>query len=425
MTKFVRFGEEFLDRIRGEVELVELIGRDLQLKKAGKNFLACCPFHEEKSASFTVAPARNTYRCFGCGAAGDAIEWMRTRHHMSFPDAVAHLAAQCGIPVPESSSDSQSDPMQRHRLAGIYQVLKEAAQSFVHGLEKSQSARQYLELKRGLDASTIKRFEVGVVEKGVADLLSQSNSAEVIVASGLAFARDLGIADRFRYRIMFPIHTESGALIGFAGRSMIEKPMKAPKYLNCPETEIFHKGRELYGLHLAKPSIRAASLAVIVEGYFDVLSLHQAGETRAVAPMGTAFGNLQAKRLLAHCNTVVFAFDGDAAGRKAARAAAGAMLDEIKDGKMARFIFLPDGEDPDTFVRAHGLAAWLAAIEESQPLSAFLVDLVTHNLDRNLPESQVEAAARAKWIISRIQRAELFRRAMTSKFEEVIGVPLH
>jgi DNA primase len=224
---------------------------------------------------------------------------------------------------------------------------------------------------------------------------------------------------------MVPIHNESGNLVGFAGRSLIERPDKTPKYINCPETEIFHKGRELYALHLAKPAIRAGRVAVIVEGYFDVISLHQAGEARAVAPMGTALTNPQARRLLVHADTIVFAFDGDAPGRKAALAASAVLLDELKDGKAAKFLFLPEGEDPDTFVRRQGLAAWLQALEDATPLSGLLADFVAHGLDRELPESQVRAAEKARAILARIQQAVLFKRAMKAKFEEVIGVPLH
>lgn len=425
MAKYIRFGDDFLDRLRSETDLPALIERDVKLKRAGQSLVACCPFHEEKTPSFHVSPEKNTYRCWGCGARGDAIEWMRNKHHMSFLDAVVHLAGVCGIPLPVEDRDSDEDRAQRKRLATLYQALKEAARMFSRGLAKSPAARAYLEEKRALTAETIERFGLGVVAKGVVELMAGSTSRDALLASGLAAQRDDGeIYDRFRHRIMFPIHNETGNLVGFAGRSMIEKPDKTPKYINCPETEIFHKGRELYALHLAKPAIRSGRVAVIVEGYFDVISLHQAGDERAVAPMGTALTNLQVRRLLVHADTIVFAFDGDAAGRKAALAAAAVLLDEMKDGKSARFLFLPDDEDPDSFVRSHGLEAWHGATEQAAPLSAFLADYVVHGLDRTVPESQVKAAEKAKAILARIQHAELFGRAMKAKFEEIIGVAL-
>lgn len=425
MSRYIEFSDTFLERVRGEVDLAALIERDLKLKRTGKNMVACCPFHNEKGPSFTVTPEKNTYRCYGCGAHGDAIEWMRNKHHMTFQDAVANLAELCGLALPVEERNGPEDAAHRKRLAGLYQVLKEAVCIFVRGLNKSSSARTYLVDKRGLTSETIERFELGVVAKGVVELLADSSSREALMGSGLAAEKDGRIFDRFRHRIMVPIHNESGNLIGFAGRSLIADPDKAPKYINCPETEIFHKGRELYALHHAKPVIRGGRVAVIVEGYFDVISLHQAGERRAVAPMGTALTNQQARRLLVHADTIVFAFDGDAAGRKAALAACAVLLDEIKDGKTGKFIFLPDGEDPDTFVRGQGLAAWLRAIDDAMPLSVLLAEFVAHGLDRSMPESQVRAAEKAKAILARIQRAELFRRAMKAKFEEIIGMALH
>lgn len=425
MATFVRFSDAFLVRIRNEVDLADLVGRDLVLKRSGKNAVACCPFHEEKSPSFTVTPQKNSYYCYGCGAKGDAIDWMRNRHHMSFPDAVAYLAGVCGLPLPAPEMNGTDDWALRRRLAGLYQALKDASRLFVRGLEKSPAARSYLCDRRGLALDTIERFELGTVAKGVVEVMARGTAREALLESGLAIERDGKLADRFHHRIMFPIRNESGTLVGFAGRSMIEKPERTPKYLNCPETEIFHKGRELYGLHLAKPAIRAANTAVLVEGYFDVISLHQAGDTRTVAPMGTALTSQQARRLLVHADTVIFGFDGDAAGRRAALAAAAVMLGELKDGKSCKFIFLADGDDPDTFVRKHGLALWLQETELAMPLSAVLVQFVTHGLDRTLPESQVSAAGRARAVLERIQHAELFQRALRSKFEEVIGVSLY
>lgn len=426
MAKYIRFGDDFLECVRSAVDLPALIRQEVKLKWAGRNFVACCPFHEERTPSFKVSPDKNTYRCYGCGAYGDAIEWMRNRCHMSFHDAVAHLANACGFALPVEERSEPEDKALRKRLAGLYQALKKASQIFTHGLSKSPTAQRYLKDKRGLTADTIERFGLGVVAKGVINLLANTFDRSALVGSGLAVEQNNGeIFDRFRHRIMFPIHNESGNLVGFAGRSLIDKPDKTPKYLNCSETGIFHKGRELYALHLAKPAIRSAGVAIIVEGYFDVISLHQAGEQRAISLMGTALTHQQARRLLVHADTLIFAFDGDAAGRKAALAAAAILLDEMKDGKTAKFLFLPEGKDPDTFVRASGLDAWFAAIEEARPLSTILADHVGVGLDRTMPESQVKAAEKAQVILARTQHAALFQRAMKLKFEALIGVLLH
>ncbi|CAG9260958.1 DNA primase [Burkholderia diffusa] len=427
MGGFIQFEQDFLERLRQDADLSTLIGRDVQLRRVGDGFLGRCPFHEERTPSFHVSISRNTYHCFGCHAHGDAIAWMRSWHRLSFRDAVVALARESGVALPSvtTTADSDESKARRKRLAALYQALAVAARIYSRALSRDAVAQAYLTQKRGLTADTIQRFGLGVVGKGIVGLLAKTTDQAALLDCGLAIKRDeADIFDRFRHRIMVPIHNESGHLVGFAGRTMIENPEKAPKYLNGPETEIFHKGRELYGLNQAKTAIRASGLAIVVEGYFDVLSLHQAGDARAVAPMGTALSGPQVRRLLIHADTVVFAFDADRAGIRAALAAAMVLLVEIPDGKTARFLFLPDGEDPDSFVRAHGLEAWQSRIDQALPLSAYLCGHISDGLNRELPESQVAAAGKAKDILSRIQRAELFRRAMRAKFEEIIGVSL-
>ncbi|MEB0221368.1 DNA primase [Pseudomonas sp. AB12(2023)] len=423
MGKFIVFGEEFLSRLREEVNLPELVGRQIKLKRSGRSFVSLCPFHEDKTPSFHVNPEKNTFRCYGCPAAGDAIEWMKRAHHLSFYDAVVALAQECGIPLPAGELEESEDKDLRKRLAKYYQVLKDAARLYEEGLEKNPSGRSYLETTRGLSKVTIKKFGLGVVSTGVVRLLSSAGN-ETLLGSGLAAKNDAGIYDRFRQRVMLPIVNEGGNLVGFAGRSLIAKPEKAPKYLNCPETEIFHKGKELYGLHFAKPAIRKAKLAVMVEGYFDVICAHQAGDERVVAPMGTAVTNQQMRRLLVHTDNITFAFDGDRAGRRAALSAAAVVLDEIKDGQTARFLFLPEGEDPDSFIRKFGIEAWFSAVDGADQLSTFLGNYIAHKLDRSVPEQQVLAANKAKAILARIKKALLFRHALRLKFEELVSVPL-
>ncbi|NWC90008.1 DNA primase [Pseudomonas reactans] len=423
MAKFIVFNDSFLERLRDQVNLPELISREIKLKRSGRNFVARCPFHEDKRPSFSVSSERNTFRCYGCPAKGDAIEWMRKRFHLSFYDAVISLAKEYGVELPAAEVDEVEDKEKRQRLGCYYQVLKETARIYQSGLAKSPAAHAYLHDTRGLTEETVQAFGLGVVTKGVISLLTRS-SEEVLIGAGLAARNDTGLYDRFRHRIMLPIHNESGNLVGFAGRTLLANPDRAPKYLNSPETEIFHKGKELYGLHQAKTAIRKAGLAIIVEGYFDVISAHQEGDKRVVAPMGTAITKDQIRRLYIHTDRITFAFDGDRAGRRAALSASVVLLEEIKDGQTAQFLFLPEGEDPDTFIRTHGLAGWDAALLEARPLSTFLGDYVAHRLDRSVPEQQVNAANKAKAILARTTKALMFRHALRLKFEDLVGVPL-
>lgn len=425
MARFVRFSDKFLDDLREEVDLPALVGEEIKLRRTGGNFVARCPFHEEKSPSFHVSATRNTFRCYGCPARGDAIEWVMRRQHKSFHEAVLYLANRFGVELPPAEEESPDDQQRRKRLARLYQALNEAGRVYVRGLRKNPAGLRYLVDTRGFTESSVELFGIGAVASGVLPFLKGFSDQELIDA-GIAAVDSGGerLYDRFRNRIMFPIHNESGSLVGFAGRTILENPGKAPKYLNCPETELFHKGRELYGLHIAKTAIRKDRVAVVGEGYFDVIRAHQEGDPRVVAPMGTALTTVQMKRLLLHADTVVFAFDGDRAGRRAALSAAATLLETMKDGQTGKFLFLPAGHDPDSFIRAEGIQAWLDQVDSAVPLSQFLSDYVIHRLDRSLPESQVNAAARANAVLSRLQKALVFRHALRLRFEELIGVPL-
>ncbi|UST77187.1 DNA primase [Pseudomonas siliginis] len=423
MAKFYRFDEAFLSRIREDVDLAELVSREIKLKRAGRNFVALCPFHKENSPSFRVKPETNTYKCYGCPASGDVISWMMQRHHLKFPEAVVRLAEENRIELPPPESDSPDDQERRRRLAKLYNVLKDAARIYHSGLERNVAARAYLVGERGLSDATIAEFGLGAVTSGIIRLLARSGD-DLLIAAGLAVQGERGLYDRFRDRIIFPIENESGSIVGFAGRTMLPSNGKTPKYLNTAETEIFHKGKELYGLSKAKMAIRKARLAVVVEGYLDVLRAHQEGDKRVVAPMGTAITEHQVKRLLVQTDHLVFAFDGDRAGRRAALAAAAVLLGELKDGQTAQFLFLPEGEDPDTFIRDQGIAAWEEALKGARTLSAFLSDYVTHRLDRTIPERQVVAANKAKAVLAKVSKALIYRHALRLLFEDLIGVPL-
>lgn len=425
MGKYVRYSDEFLDRVRKEADLVGLISRDITLKKSGKNFSACCPFHKEKTPSFSVSPERNFYRCYGCDAKGDAITWMMDHRHLPFPDAVAAVAEFSGIQLPEATQDTAADQARNSELAALYRALKDAQAIYAGGISRNAKSHAYLTQRRSLTHETIAKYGLGTVGTGIADLLLKRHGHKALVDSGLVCeAEDGRIFDRFRNRIMIPIHNQAGALIGFAGRSVVESPDRTPKYINSPETKIFHKGEELYAFHIARQFIRADKQAVVVEGFFDVLSLHQAGELRAVAPMGTSLTNAQMRRLFQNADTVTFAFDGDKAGRSAALRSAAIVLEEMRDGKNAQFLFLPEGTDPDSLIRENGLDYWSAMLRQAQPLSRFLSDYVVHRLEVDVPESQVKAAERGRAVIARIRDAALFKQALSLQFERAIGISL-
>lgn len=425
MGKYVRYSDEFLDRVRQAADLVGLISRDITLKKSGKNFSACCPFHKEKTPSFSVSPERNFYRCYGCDAKGDAITWMMDHHHLPFPDAVAAVAEFSGIQLPEPSQDTAADQARNAELAAMYRALKDAQTLYVGGIQRNAKSYGYLTQQRGLSTDTIGKYGLGTVGTGIADLLLKRHDRQILIDCGLVCeAEDGRLFDRFRSRIMIPIHDHGGALVGFAGRSVIESPDRTPKYINSPETKLFHKGEELYAFNVARQFIRADRHAVVVEGFFDVLSLHQAGDSRAVAPMGTSLTNVQMRRLFQNADTVTFAFDGDKAGRKAALRSSAVVLEEMCDGKNAQFLFLPEGTDPDSVLRENGLEYWIEMLNQAQPLSRFLTDFVKHRLDIEIPESQVKAAERGRAVIARIRDAALFKKALSLQFERAIGISL-
>lgn len=426
MGRYIRYSDEFLARVREDADLVRIIGRDITLKKAGKSFKACCPFHGEKTPSFEVSQERNTYKCYGCGVQGDAIKWMVEHHNLPFPEAVAAVAEDAGIPLPVASTeDTAKSNAKRKRLTALNNALQDACRLYAGGIERSPAGSQYLAGTRELSSETITGYQLGTVATGIVELLMKRHEPEVLIDCGLAIrAEDGRLFDRFRNRVMIPIYNESSSLIGFAGRSLIEKPERTPKYLNSPETELFHKGNELYALNVAKAAIRNSRQAIVVEGYFDVLTAHQAGDCRVVAPMGTALTSAQARRLFIHADTVTFAFDGDKAGRSAALRASAVVLEELKDGKTAQFLFLPEGSDPDQLIRTNGVDAWNQALKAAYPLSRFLVEFVKHGLDVNLPESQVRAAEKARKILTRVGEATLYRQALAAQFERTIGMPL-
>jgi DNA primase len=363
--------ESFKQDLLIRVDIVDVVSRYVQLKKAGANHLGLCPFHNEKTPSFTVSAAKQFYHCFGCGAHGNAIGFLMSHSGLGYIDAIKELAASVGMQVPEWQPRTPEQAARRERETDLYAVLEKAMDFYRAELKKSQRAIEYLK-GRGVSGEIAARFRVGYAPddwQGLKAAFAQYDDKS-LVECGLVIEGEGKRYDRFRDRVMFPILNVRGAVIGFGGRILGEGE---PKYLNSPETPLFEKGREVYGLVQAREAIRTMGRAVVVEGYMDVISLAQFGIAYSVATLGTATTPVHVSRLLKLTDEIVFCFDGDAAGRKAARRALETSLPLAADGKTIRFLFLPEGEDPDTYVRKHGNEAFERLIPNSQTLSGFLL----------------------------------------------------
>jgi DNA primase len=377
---------DFIQTLLSRVDIVDVIDRYVPLKKAGANYSACCPFHSEKTASFTVSPSKQFYHCFGCSAHGTAIGFLMEYGGKAFPDAVEELARDAGLEVPRIEHPGESE---RREQAGDLTALTLTAAKFYRAqLKDAPRAILYLK-ERGLTGAIAAKFGIGYAPDGWQPLATAFARYDdpVLETAGLVVAGEGGKRyDRFRDRIMFPIHDSRGQVIGFGGRVLGEGE---PKYLNSPETPLFSKGRELYGLFLARHAIRDAGTVVVVEGYMDVIALAQHGVEFAVATLGTATTPAHVQKLFRQSDRVVFCFDGDNAGRKAAWRALENALPVLADGKNAAFMFLPDGEDPDDYVRRRGKAAFQALIDGATPASEFLLA----ELSARHPPTSAEARA--------------------------------
>jgi DNA primase len=390
--------QDFIDDLVARADIVEVIGRRVQLKKAGREFKACCPFHDEKTPSFTVSPAKGFYHCFGCGAHGTAIGFLMEYDHMSFVEAVESLAQTMGVDVPRSESDRPA-----RRYDELFSLLDSVARHWQTCLKNSPEAIEYVR-RRGIDGSTAKRFGIGYAPDGwsnVLDKFGQSPEAiERLLAAGLIIAKDNGgHYDRFRDRIMFPIRDARGRTIGFGGRTLGDGE---PKYLNSPETVLFHKGRELYGLYEARQALRHIECLVVVEGYMDAVALARHGIDFAVATLGTATTGEHLNRLFRLTDNVCFAFDGDRAGRKAAWRALENALPLIREGRQVRFVFLPEGHDPDSFVNELGNDAFLEAVDRGVALSEFLIEELAGQVDMDTVDGRARLAELARPLVQKI-----------------------
>lgn len=416
---FNAFDQAFLTRVRDSVDLVDLVGSHVKIKKSGTNYVGLCPFHSEKSPSFTVSPAKQFFHCFGCGAHGDAFGWLTDYEHYSFPEAVEKLAQSSGIALPAREAPTPEALHAKARRDSLLQLLARANAVFQQQLRTSPKAIEYFK-GRGVTGVTARDFGLGYSTTNLLGHFPGTPHSHLKEA-GLLVEREHGeLDDKFRHRVMFPIHDEMGAVIGFGARTLGKDE---PKYLNSPESPVFHKGQELYGLYMAKEAIRRTRVALVLEGYMDVIALHQHGEQRAVAALGTSVTLEQLQRLYRLCHHVVFAMDGDAAGRKAANRAAKLVLEVIPEGKTANFVRLPADHDPDSFVREHGLPAWEAYLaEHAEPLSARLTDILIADRDLKIPEHRADIARETGEMLATIRFAPSLQEALRTHVEAQIGM---
>jgi DNA primase len=394
--------QSFITDLLNRVDIVDVVGRYVQLKKGGANYMGLCPFHNEKSPSFTVSPTKQFYHCFGCGAHGTAIGFMIEYSGMGFIDAVKDLAQSVGMVVPQA--DDKIPPAQRAaqqaQTLALSDALNQAYDFYRAQLRAAPNAIAYLK-GRGLTGEVAARFGLGYAPGGWDNLRSvfRDYDALALVESGLVIDKvdedgsNKKRYDRFRERIMFPIRNTKGQVIGFGGRVL---DGGEPKYLNSPETPLFQKGHELYGLFEARQAIRDAGYVLVTEGYMDVVALAQLGFPQAVATLGTACTSTHVQKLLRQTDNVIFSFDGDKAGRRAARRALEACLPQVTDNKTIRFLFLPQEHDPDSYVREFGADAFAQEINEAMPLSQFLLREVMTEHDLDTPEGRARVQFDAK-----------------------------
>lgn len=403
--------QRFIDDLLGRVDVVEVVGERVQLKKAGRNYAGLCPFHQEKTPSFTVSADKQFYHCFGCGAHGNALRFLMEYEKLPFPEAVEQLAGRLGLDVPrEGADDPHAREREKKRKEGVN--LLELAASFYRErlrMGEGQGAKRYLE-GRGLSSEVVKTYGVGYAPGGWEALkqhLSERGVSEAVqIEYGLLIHReDTGRTyDRFRDRVMFPIRDLRGRTIAFGGRVMGDEQ---PKYLNSPETPVFHKGRELYGLYEARQASSKLEQLVMVEGYMDVVALAQYGIHNAVATLGTATTEDHLSRLFRLVSRVVFCFDGDRAGRQAASRALETALPLMIDGREARFLFLPEGDDPDTLVRREGADAFRDRVTCAMPLSEFLFEQAAQGRDLNTVEGRERFASQVLEALNKVPEGML------------------
>ena len=418
--------QSFIDDLLNRTDIVDVVSSRVQLKKAGKNLTACCPFHKEKTPSFSVSPDKQFYYCFGCGAGGNALGFIMDHDNLDFPQAVEELAKAAGMEIPREEGGRGRTPRQPTD-SPLYPLLTAAAEFYRQALKSHPTRKAAVEyLKgRGLSGEIARDFGLGFAPPGWDNLFKHLSSdnlqQKAMIDAGLLIenAESGKRYDRFRDRVMFPIRDSRGRVIAFGGRVLGDDK---PKYLNSPETPVFHKGQELYGLYEARKFNRNLDEIIVVEGYMDVIALAQQGLRNAVATLGTATSEEHLKRLFRVVPSVLFCFDGDQAGRNAAWRALEATLSSLQDGRKARFLFLPEGEDPDTLVRAEGTDAFRARINQhAQPLADYFFQQLTEEADPRSLEGKAHMATLAAPLIDKVPGANL-RALMRNRLKEITGL---
>jgi DNA primase len=415
-----RIPQAFIDELVGRADIVEIIGTRVPLKKAGHEYRACCPFHDEKTPSFWVSPAKQFYHCFGCGAHGTVLGFLINFDRLPFVEAVEDLAARLGLEVPREQSAAGSPAPVSDDL---YSLMSKVATFYREQLAASERARTYA-TKRGLDGRTIEQFSIGYAPDSWNEVLKRFGASEAsrarLMEAGLIIEREKGDGhyDRFRDRLMFPIRDARGRVIGFGGRVLDQGE---PKYLNSPETPLFHKGRELYGLYEVRQQRAPLTRLIVVEGYMDVVRLHQSGIHYAVATLGTATTPEHLKRAFRVVSEIVFCFDGDRAGRAAAWRALQNALPEATAGRELKFLFLPDREDPDSLVGKEGREKFEARYASALPLSEYLVAHLLEDIDITHADGKARFVAEARPLFERVP-AGPYRELLLDRLAQAIGV---
>ncbi len=414
-----RIPDAFIDELLARADIVEVVGARVQLKRQGREYAACCPFHDERSPSFTVSPNKQFYHCFGCGAHGTALSFLMQYDRLEFLDAVEELARRVGLEVPRDTTQRNANPETRD----LYGAMEAAATFFRTQLARSEKASAYVE-QRGIAPEIVERYAIGYAPDGFSGLRdalgTDPQRMQLLERGGLFSKNDKGhVYDKFRDRLMFPIHDRRGRTIAFGGR--VIDPEDSPKYLNSPETPLFHKGRELYGLWQAKQANQKLERLLVVEGYMDVVALAQYGVSQAVATLGTATTPDHAELLFRSAPDVYFCFDGDRAGRSAAWKALESVLPRMKDGRQALFLFLPDGEDPDSLVRKEGVDGFDARLRDATPLSEFFFAQLSADVNMSSLDGKARLAERCKPLLAQIPDGA-FGDLMRQRLTELTGV---
>ena len=422
--------QSFIQELLARADVVDIVGRHVQLKKGGANFMGLCPFHGEKSPSFSVSPAKQFYHCFGCSKNGNAISFLMDHGGMTFIEAVKDLAQQYGLQVPEddvSPQDRAKAAQMREQQATLTSVLEKAGMAYIKALRNSPRAIDYFK-GRGLSGEIAKTFGLGYAPEGwrsLASVFPDYNDA-LLVESGLVITGEPGEEnaqgeakryDRFRDRVMFPIRNVKGECIGFGGRVLSDEK---PKYLNSPETPVFSKGRELYGLFEARTALREHGYALVTEGYMDVVALAQMGFANAVATLGTACTADHVQKLFRFTDSVVFSFDGDSAGRRAARKALDAALSFATDVRSVKFLFLPAEHDPDSYIREHGKDGFADYVAKALPLSKFMLQAAAEDCDLDTAEGRAHMASNARPLWTLLPDGALKRQLLAEIADKVL-----